>query len=203
HPPRRGRWLGRRAGPLVGLLVLLLAGCGGNASTPTSGSAAPGSSGAAAPASGSGSGAGAPASGSGSAAASASAPRKIKVAHAFISAETLPIWVALDQGLFEKYALQVEAVPLQTSAQVAPAMTSGDVQVALTTGSGVIEFDLSGGDHVIVAGYSNEMRYFLHAKPEIRSIADLRGKRIGITRRGGAIDVAAHIFLERNGMAYG
>ena len=38
--------------------------------------------------------------------------RKIKVAHAFISAETLPIWVALDQKIFEKYGLQVEAVPL-------------------------------------------------------------------------------------------
>jgi NitT/TauT family transport system substrate-binding protein len=191
--PRRGGWLGRGAIPLAALLVpLLLAGCAGSTSTPTAGGSAPG-----------GAGTAAPAGGSSAAPAAASAPRKINVAHAFISAETLPIWVAQDQGLFAKYGLQVEAVPLQTSAQVAPAMTSGDVQLALTTGSGVIEFDLSGGDHVIVAGYSNEMRYFLHAKPELHSIADLRGKRIGITRRGGAIDVAAHIFLERNGMAYG
>jgi NitT/TauT family transport system substrate-binding protein len=129
--------------------------------------------------------------------------RKIKVAHAFISAETLPIWVAMDQKLFEKYGLQVEAVPLQTSAQVAPAMTSGDVQLALTTGTGELEFNLSGGDHVIVAGYSNDMRYFLMAKPDVQRVEELRGKKVGITRRGGAIDIAAHIFAERHGMEYG
>jgi NitT/TauT family transport system substrate-binding protein len=174
---------GRRAQLRVGLiggLVLLLAACSGGGSTPT--------------------GAG------GSSGGSASAPqqmRKIKVAHAFISAETLPIWVGLDQKLFEKYGLQVEAVPLQTSAQVAPAMASGDVQVALTTGTGELEFDLSGGDHVIVAGYSNDMRYFLMAKPEVQRVEDLRGKKVGITRRGGAIDIAAHIFAERHGMEYG
>jgi NitT/TauT family transport system substrate-binding protein len=174
---------GRRAQLRVGLiggLVLLLAACSGGGNTPT--------------------GAG------GSSGGSASAPqqmRKIKVAHAFISAETLPIWVGLDQKLFEKYGLQVEAVPLQTSAQVAPAMASGDVQVALTTGTGELEFDLSGGDHVIVAGYSNDMRYFLMAKPEVQRVEDLRGKKVGITRRGGAIDIAAHIFAERHGMEYG
>jgi ABC-type nitrate/sulfonate/bicarbonate transport system substrate-binding protein len=137
-------------------------------------------------------------------ASSPPAPKqRIRVAHAFISAETLPIWVALETGLYGKYGLEVEAVPLQTSAQVAPAMASGEVQIALTTGSGVVEFDLSGGDHVIVAGYSNQMRYFLHARPDIARVEDLRGKRIGITRRGGAIDVAARIFLERHGLVYG
>jgi NitT/TauT family transport system substrate-binding protein len=77
------------------------------------------------------------------------------------------------------------------------------VQVALTTGTGELEFDLSGGDHVIVAGYSNDMRYFLMAKPEVQRVEDLRGKKVGITRRGGAIDIAAHIFAERHGMEYG
>jgi NitT/TauT family transport system substrate-binding protein len=173
-----GAHLVRRLLPLAALLLLVS--CGGT--TPSAQST---------------SGGGASASGE------SAAPRPIKVAHAFISAETLPIWVAQDQGLFEKYGLRVEAVPLQTSAQVAPAMTSGDVQVALTTGSGEVEFNLSGGDHVIVAGYSSDMRYFLEARPDIQRVEDLRGKKIGITRRGGAIDVAAHLLLEKHGMAYG
>jgi len=174
-----GAHLVRRLLPLAALLLLV--GCSGGtspASQPTSGGGA-------------------------SASGQPAAPRPIKVAHAFISAETLPIWVAQDQQLFEKYGLRVEAVPLQTSAQVAPAMTSGDVQIALTTGSGEVEFNLSGGDHVIVAGYSSDMRYFLEARPDIQRVEDLRGKKIGITRRGGAIDVAAHLLLEKHGMTYG
>jgi len=177
--PRNARLVG-----LVGALVtLLLAACSGGGSAPTAANDA-----------------------TPSTTSSGSQPaqmRKIKVAYAFISAETLPIWMAQDQHLFEKYGLQVEAVPLQTSAQVAPAMTSGDVQIALTTGTGELEFDLSGGDHVIVAGYSNDMRYFLMGGPQIQRVEDLRGKKVGITRRGGAIDIAAHIFAERHGMEYG
>jgi ABC-type nitrate/sulfonate/bicarbonate transport system substrate-binding protein len=177
-----------RVGLVGALLALLVAGCSGGGNTPT------------------GAGGGSAAAGADTSPGAPSQPalmRKIKVAHAFISAETLPIWVALDQKLFEKYGLQVEAVPLQTSAQVAPAMTSGDVQIALTTGTGELEFNLSGGDHVIVAGYSNDMRYFLMAKPDVRRVEELRGKKVGITRRGGAIDIAAHIFAERHGMEYG
>src|SRR5215813_1199442 len=80
----------RRLLPLAALLLLV--GCGGG-STPSS-QTSPG--------------------GGGSASGQPAAPRPIKVAHAFISAETLPIWVAQDQQLFEKYGLAVEAVPLQT-----------------------------------------------------------------------------------------
>ena len=71
------------------------------------------------------------------------------------------------------------------------------------TGLAVVEYNLSGGDLVIVSGYSDQMRYFLHARPEIRRAEDLRDRRIGITRRGAGIDMAARIFLERHGMTYG
>jgi NitT/TauT family transport system substrate-binding protein len=162
---------------LPGVLLLLLAACSGGGSTPSRTDTPSG--------------------------ATTAPPQPVTVAYAFITVETLPIWIAQDQGLFEKYGLQVTAIPLQTSAQVAPAMTSGDVQIALTTGSGLIEFDLAGGDQLIVAGYSNWMRYFLYARPGIARVEDLRDKRIGITRRGGAIDIAAHIFLEKHGMVYG
>jgi ABC-type nitrate/sulfonate/bicarbonate transport system substrate-binding protein len=99
--------------------------------------------------------------------------------------------------------LKVTAIPLQTSAQVVPAMTSGEVQVALLTGYSVVESDLAGADLVIVAGYSNEMRYFLHARPDIRRVEDLQGKRIGITRRGGAISLAVEILLNKHGLKAG
>src|SRR5262249_26374100 len=127
----------------------------------------------------------------------------LTVAHGFISAETLPIWTALDSGIYEKYGLQVTAIPLQTGAQAVPAMTSGEVQVALITGLSVVESNHSGADMIIVAGYSNMMRYFLHARPENQRVQDLRGKRIGITRRGGALIVGLEILLQKHGMVAG
>jgi ABC-type nitrate/sulfonate/bicarbonate transport system substrate-binding protein len=150
-------------------------------------------------------GAAAGSQGAGSAGTVPAAPNArepLKIAITFISAETLPVWAAQELGLFEKYGLQAEVVSILTGAQAPPAMAAGDVHLALMTGLAVVEYDLVGGDLVVVAGYSNEMRYFLHARPEIRRIEDLRGQRIGITRRGAGIDMATRIFLERAGLSY-
>lgn len=134
----------------------------------------------------------------------AAAPRKITVGHAFVSVETLPIWLAVEQGIYQKYGLDVTPASFQTSAQLAPAMSAGEVQIGLTTGAGVTEFNLAGGDQMVVAGYSDAMRYFLYTKnAAIQRLEDLRDKRVGITRRGGAIDHAAHIFSEKAGLTYG
>ena len=142
---------------------------------------------------------------SGAAAESAAGdvPQSLTVAYGFTSAETLPIWIAQETGLYEKYGLRVTAIPVQTGAQAVPAMISGDVQIALLTGLPVVESNFAGADLVIVAGYSNAMRYFLHARPEIQRVEDLRGKRIGITRRGGALIVGLDILLQKHGMVAG
>ena len=183
-----GRQLFARCGVLLTLLVLSVGCAGGTTGPQPSGAPAGGTSSATTP----------------SATAGATAQAKITVGHAFITVETLPIWIALDQGIYRKYGLDVTPASFQTSAQLAPAMSTGEVQIGLTTGAGVTEFNLAGGDQVIVAGYSDTMRYFLYARdPAIQQLEDLRGKRVGITRRGGAIDHAAHIFTERAGLVYG
>src|SRR5262249_55474193 len=98
-----------------------------------------------------------PAAAAASQPAAAPTPRQIRVAMSFISAESLPIWVAQEQRLFEKYGLEAEIVPLQGGGQVAAAMASGEVPIAYGTGAGIVEFALGGGDQVIVGMYNSEM----------------------------------------------
>jgi NitT/TauT family transport system substrate-binding protein len=125
--------------------------------------------------------------------------RKLRMAYGFATAEALPMWVALDEGLYTKYGLDVDTVLMQSSAQIAPAMAAGDVDVALTAGAGVVEIGLAGGDQVMIASQTNLMRFFLHARPEIRQVEDLRGQRVAITRLGSGIHLATTIVLERAG----
>lgn len=40
----------------------------------------------------------------------AASPQKLRVAYSSISANTLPLWIALDQALFTKHGIEVEAV---------------------------------------------------------------------------------------------
>src|SRR5437764_6564488 len=90
------------------LLMALLIGC----SSAGSGAPAPQASapGGAAPAAQS-----APAAGS--EAQPAPALRKVRMALAFIGTEVLPVYVAQDQGIYQKYGLDVATTVMQSSAQ--------------------------------------------------------------------------------------
>jgi ABC-type nitrate/sulfonate/bicarbonate transport system substrate-binding protein len=125
------------------------------------------------------------------------------MALAFVGTETLPVYVALDQGIYRKYGLDVETVAMQSSAQVAPAMAAGDIDIALTAGAGVVDIDLAGGDQVLILSHSDYMHFMLHAQPTIRRVEDLRDKRVAITRLGSGIHLATTIVLERAGLEAG
>jgi NitT/TauT family transport system substrate-binding protein len=129
--------------------------------------------------------------------------RKVRLAYGFISTTDIPMWIADDQGLWQKHGLEIESTLLQSSAQIAPAMAAGEVDVALTAGAGVVDIDLAGGDQVLIASLQNEMRFFVHAQPDIRRVEDLRGKQLGITRRGSGINLAADIVLDKAGLEPG
>jgi ABC-type nitrate/sulfonate/bicarbonate transport system substrate-binding protein len=67
---------------------------------------------------------------------------------------------------------------------------SGEVPIGIFTGGAVVNSNLAGGDLVIVASGMNVIPFFLMARPEIRQVEDLKGKKIGITRFGSATDFA-------------
>jgi NitT/TauT family transport system substrate-binding protein len=115
-------------------------------------------------------------------------------------AQAAPSWIAKEQGFFEKHGIDAELVVMQSSAQLAPALISGEVPIALSAATGIVNSALSGSDLVLLGGYSNQLRFWFYARPEIASVHDLRGKQIAITRRGGALHVATALVLERHGL---
>jgi NitT/TauT family transport system substrate-binding protein len=111
-----------------------------------------------------------------------------------------PAWIAKDEGFFEKYGIDAELVVLQSSAQLAPALISGEVPLATTAATGIVSSALAGSDLVLLGSFTNRLVFWFWGRPEITAISDLRGKQVGITRRGGAIDLATKIVLERHGL---
>jgi NitT/TauT family transport system substrate-binding protein len=116
------------------------------------------------------------------------------------TAYVTPAWVAKDQGFFAKYGIDPELIVMQSSAQLAPALMSGEIPIAISAATGIVNSALSGSDLVLLGGYANQLRFWLYARPEIASVADLRGKPVAITRRGGAVHVATELALQRNGL---
>ncbi len=181
---------GRSLGMVVCALVLL--GCSG-ARAPTSS----GPPSAAAPP------AAAPAPSAPEASAAPPEPRKVRLAYGFTTAAVVPMWLALEHGIYQKYGLDVDTTLMQSSAQIAPAMAAGEVDIALTAGAGVVDMALAGSDQVLIVSMQNMMRFFLHARPDIRRVEDLRDKRVAITRLGSGIHLATQTVLERAGLEPG
>jgi NitT/TauT family transport system substrate-binding protein len=125
------------------------------------------------------------------------------MAYGFAAVAALPMYIAQDQGIYRKYGLDVESILMQTSAQIAPAMAAGEIDVALTAGAGVVDVTLSGADQVLIESDSNVLRFYLHSRPDIRRVEDLRDKRVAITRLGSGVHLATQIVLNKAGLEAG
>jgi NitT/TauT family transport system substrate-binding protein len=116
------------------------------------------------------------------------------------TAYVTPAWVAKDEGFFTKYGIDAELVVMQGSSQLAPALMSGEIPIALSAATGIVNANLSGSDLMLLGGYANQLRFWFYARPENASVADLRGKQVAITRRGGGVHQATELALQRNGL---
>lgn len=112
-----------------------------------------------------------------------------------------PIWVAEDQGLFDKYGLDVRVI-LARGATPVQALVSGSVEFGGFSGSSTVAANLGGSDLVFVAAKPNFTVISVWVKKDspIRTLADLRGKTIGVSRAGSATHTIARIALRTVGI---
>ncbi len=130
----------------------------------------------------------------------ARAKDQINVVYASISGLFLACWTAQEAGSFSKENLDVNLVYIQSATTAMQALLSGEASIILAGGEPVVESNLRGGDAVFVAGISVVPAVHFLALPEIRSIADLRGKPVGVTRFGSSTDFAMRQVLRKNGL---
>src|ERR1043166_8088737 len=129
-----------------------------------------------------------------------SAKDRINIVYASISGLFLGCWVAQDAGYFDRNNLDVNLVYIQSAGTAIQALLGGDAQIVLAGGEPGVESGLKGGDAVFVAGISVVPAVHFMALPEIKSVQDLRGKPVGVTRFGSSTDYAMRQVLRRNGL---
>lgn len=125
---------------------------------------------------------------------------KLRIPYTAISVAMAPTWVAMDQGLFKKYGLDVTIDYIATSPVLTAAMLNGEVQIAEAAEDVVITSGLGGSDIEILASGGERLLFSLYTKSTINSLQDLKGKTIAVTRRGSSTDFAAHWLLTKNNL---
>ena len=122
---------------------------------------------------------------------------RMRIAYSSISGAYIGIWVAHDAGLFAKEGLDDQMILIPSATQLAQVAVAGDVDIASLGGGPMIAAALSGADLKVIGNNVNKMIFSIYAKPEIKSIEELRGKRIGVSRFGSSTDVSARYALRK------
>lgn len=125
---------------------------------------------------------------------------KFRFVHLEFSGSQAVPSIAKQAKIFEKNGLDLEIIRIGGSSRVVQAMLAGEIKMAHVGASTVVEANLSGGDIVIIASTVNVATFRMMAAPAIKSPSDLKGKKIGISRFGGATEVLTRFLLEKWGL---
>jgi ABC-type nitrate/sulfonate/bicarbonate transport system substrate-binding protein len=120
----------------------------------------------------------------------------IKIAYATTSGIRLPLWIAQEAKLYEKYGLDAKLINIPSGNTAISALVSGEVDIVSGSGSASIVAAGRGLPVVIVGSFGSTI-YKLVANP---GVTDLRGKVVGTSRIGSTTDFALRRTLSRLGL---
>ncbi len=135
-----------------------------------------------------------------SAPASQAAPDKLTVGYSNKTGDNLAPWTAKEDRIFDKNRLDVDLELIAGGANTMSALLSGQLQLAQVGGSEVLSAAARGADLVVVATLSPVYPYVFMVSADIKSAADLKGKKVGISTPGGSADIATRQGLRRVGI---
>ncbi|MBI4525714.1 MAG: ABC transporter substrate-binding protein, partial [Deltaproteobacteria bacterium] len=127
--------------------------------------------------------------------------RKVNVAIPTRGMPVIAFSAALERGYYREQGLDVQLILI--SAGVATrALIGGDVDFATVGGAGLPPV-LSGAPLRFVFTTFNRPMFWLYARPDIREVKGLKGKRVGVSNIGSGPDSLLRETLKRSGMEGG
>ena len=116
------------------------------------------------------------------------------------SAIVWPIYIGLDQRFFDESGIKLDIIFTRSSAQVLQQLAAGALDMGDTSAFDPVRGIAGGAAVAILTIEATPAPFSLLAKPEIKSIKELKGKTISV---GQTIDIARIYFdrmLEANGL---
>ena len=123
---------------------------------------------------------------------------KIRVAFSAVAPTQGVLWVADVGGLLNKNGLSAEIIYTRAAIET---LVAGEVDFAQMTGALMSSARLQGADPVMIAGVQDTLEDRLIVRPNIKSMEELKGKRIGVFRFGSASHLRLLYILPRYGLS--
>ena len=132
--------------------------------------------------------------------APATQAQRLVIAWTAVSAFNSPFWVMNDAGLYKEEGLDVDTMYIASSPIAAKATLAGEVVISAQNSQVIADSGLQGADLIAIGATVNIVPFYVMAAPEIRTVNDLRGKTVGVSRFGAATDFGMRIFLAKHGL---
>jgi NitT/TauT family transport system substrate-binding protein len=119
-----------------------------------------------------------------------------------LSDNSLAVHVAIEKGYYKAAGLAPEVVQFKGGGPALQALVSGSIEFCVCAPEHVVRLRARGIDGIVAYALSDRVPYALFAKPgsDIKSFADLKGKKIGITTAGSLTDNLVRLALKRAGL---
>ena len=110
-----------------------------------------------------------------------------------------PILVAQEKGFFRGQGVTVEFQPFRGGPDLVKAVVAGQIQIGVTGATDVPVFRATGVPIRFIASQVDGNHFTLNVAQTVTSLADLKGKSIGVTRVGAATWVFAVMLAKQQG----
>jgi ABC-type nitrate/sulfonate/bicarbonate transport system substrate-binding protein len=128
-----------------------------------------------------------------------SAAEKIRIGYSGLSPATGMLWVAHEGKLFEKNGLTPDVLFLRNNLGQS-ALIAGEIEMCGYSASLLAPARVQGADPLMIVSFQRKLNYRLVVRPEIRTLEDLKGKVLGVTRYGTVNDWTMRLLLNKLGV---
>src|SRR6266508_3320079 len=125
---------------------------------------------------------------------------RLVIAYSSINPNSSQLEIARAQGFYYKHGLEPEIILVRSSATATAGLAAGNIHVGYIGGSALLNAAAEGLPLKMLASFDSQLTYDIIARPEIKSINDLKGKKFGVGSLGGTPWMAARLAFEYLGL---
>ncbi|APO79556.1 NMT1/THI5 like domain-containing protein (plasmid) [Rhizobium etli 8C-3] len=114
----------------------------------------------------------------------------------------LPVFIAEEHGIFARHGLTIDYKKMGTVDKATTAVLEGEADLAITPPEGAVSNFVKGGVLRVIASNSNRLPMSLVAQPSIKSIQDLKGKKVGTSSLTEGTAIYTQMLLSKEGLRY-
>ena len=127
--------------------------------------------------------------------------RKVHAAIPAITPAAAPFAIAKDRGFYREEGLDVDLIVMPSAVGI-QALIGGNVNFSTQGGAGLLPALRGAPIRLLFSAYRRPM-YWLFARPDIRSVGELKGRKVGVSSIGSGPDSLLRDVLKKHGVEGG